>query len=67
VCVEGACEQLDWGWDVELVGEEEQELVLTCSLLLEWSIWSLGGRYFWIWFQAYGFYDLYNFLLSLLD
>jgi len=22
-CVEGACEEVDWGWDVELVGEEE--------------------------------------------
>ena len=34
-CVEGACEEVDWGWDVEFVGEEEQEIVLTLSLLLE--------------------------------
>ena len=26
--VEGVCEELEWGWDVELVGEEEQEVVL---------------------------------------
>ena len=25
-CVEGACEDVDCGWDVELVGEEEQEV-----------------------------------------
>jgi hypothetical protein len=29
-----------------LVGEEEQEAVLTLSLLLVWSILGLGGRYF---------------------
>ena len=22
-CVEGACEEVDWGWDVELIGEED--------------------------------------------
>ena len=33
-----ACEGLDWGWDVELVDEEEQEVVLTLTLLLEWLI-----------------------------
>ena len=27
-CVDGYCEEVDWGWDVELVGEEEQEVVL---------------------------------------
>ena len=45
-CVEGACEEVDWGWDVELVGGEEQEVVLALSLLLEWSILGLGGRSF---------------------
>ena len=45
-CVEGAYEEVDGGWDVELVGEEEQGVVLTLSLLLEWSILGLGGRYF---------------------
>jgi len=30
-CVEGARE-VDWGWDVELVGEEKQEVVLTFEL-----------------------------------
>ena len=44
--VEGACEEVDWGWDVELVGEKEQEVVLILILLLEWSILGLGGRYF---------------------
>ena len=43
-CVEGSCEELDWGWDAELVGEEEQEVVLTSSLLLGWSILNLGRR-----------------------
>jgi hypothetical protein len=43
-CVEGACEEVDWGWDVELVGEEEQEVALTLSLLPEWLILGLGGR-----------------------
>ena len=33
-----ACEEFDWGWDAELVGEEEQEVVLTLTLLLEWLI-----------------------------
>ena len=27
-CVEGAFEEVDWGWDAELAGEEEQEVVL---------------------------------------
>ena len=45
-CVEGACEEVDGGWDVELVGEKEQEVVLSLSLLLEWSILGGGGRYF---------------------
>ena len=27
-CVEGACEEVDWGWDAELVGEEEQAVAL---------------------------------------
>ena len=40
-CVEGACEEVDWGWDVELAREEEQEVVLTLSLVLEWSILGL--------------------------
>ena len=52
-CVEGACGEVDWGWDVELIGEKEQEGVLILSLLLEWSILGLGGRYFVIWFQVY--------------
>ena len=43
-CVEGALEEVDWGWDVELVGKEDQEVVLTLSSLLEWSILGLGGR-----------------------
>jgi len=61
-CVDGACEEVDWCWDVELVGEEEQEVVLTFSLLLEWLIrWEI---LFWIWFQLYDFDDLYNFLRS---
>ena len=44
--VEGACEEVDSAWNVVLVGEEEQELVLILILLLEWSILGLGGRYF---------------------
>ena len=63
-CVEGSCEELDWGWDAELVGEEEQEVVLALSLLLGWSILNLGRRYF---FQVRDFYDLYDFLRSLFD
>ena len=31
---------------MELVGEEDQEVVLSLSLLLERSILGLGGRYF---------------------
>jgi len=31
-CVEGACEEVDWGWDVELVVKEEQGVVLTFEL-----------------------------------
>ena len=27
-CVEGAREEVDWGWDVKPVGEEEWEVVL---------------------------------------
>ena len=42
---------------MELVREEEREVVLSLSLLLEWSILGLGGRYF---FQVYDFYDLYD-------
>ena len=34
-CDEGAYEELDWGWDVKLVGEEEQEVVLTLSCCLD--------------------------------
>ena len=45
-CVEGACEKVVWGWDVELVGEEAQEVFLTLSLLLKWSILGLGRRCF---------------------
>ena len=33
-CVEGACEEVDWGWDVELVGEEEQQEVVLVDLEL---------------------------------
>ena len=32
-CVEGACEEVDWGWLVELIGEEEPEVVLTLSFV----------------------------------
>ena len=46
LCIEGTCEEVDCNWDVELVGGEEQEVVLTLTLLLEWSILGLGGRYF---------------------
>jgi len=63
-CVEGACEEVDWGWDVEFVGEEEQEIVLTLSLLLEWT--SMGDT-FWISILVYDFYNLYHFLRSLFD
>ena len=56
-CVEGACEEVDWGWDVELVGEEEQEVALTLNLLLEWPILGLGRRYF---FQVYDFTTFYD-------
>ena len=38
--------EVDWGWDVELIGEKEQEVVLIWSLRLEWSILGLGGSYF---------------------
>jgi len=31
-CVEGAYEEVDRGWDAELVGEEEQQVVLTFEL-----------------------------------
>jgi len=31
-CVEGACEEVDWVWDVERVDKEEQEIVLTFEL-----------------------------------
>ena len=47
-CVEGAHEELDWGWDVELVGEEGG---LSLGLLLDWSLWGLNGRYFFISFS----------------
>ena len=50
-CVEGAREELDWGWDVELVGEEGQELGLSLSLLLEWLLLGLNGRYFFVSFS----------------
>ena len=53
-CVEGACEGVDWNWDVELVGEEEQEVASV-------------GYTFWIWFRVYDFYDLYDFSRSLFD
>ena len=62
--VEGACEEVDSAWNVVLVGEEEQEVVLTLSLLLEWSILGLGGRYV---FSVYDFYDLYDFLQFIFD
>ena len=48
---------------MELVGEEEQEVVLILSLL-EWSILGLDGRYF---FQVHDCYDLYDFLQSLFE
>ena len=43
--VEGAREELDWGRDVELVGEG-QEVGLSLSLLLEWSLWASMGDTF---------------------
>ena len=47
VCaVEGACEEVECGWGLELVDEEEPEVVLTLSLLLERSILGLGGKTF---------------------
>ena len=42
------------GWDVKLVGDEEQEVASV-------------GYSFWIWFQVYDFYDLYEFLRLLFD
>ena len=39
------------GWDMELVGEEEQEVALV-------------GYTFWIWFQAYDFDDFYDRFLT---
>ena len=50
-CLEGACEELDWGWDVGLVGEEGQEAGLSLSLLLEWSLLGRNGRYFFVSFS----------------
>ena len=65
VCaVEGACEEVECDWDLELVDEEEQEVVLTLNLLLEWSILGLAGRYP---FQVFDCYDLYDFPQFLLD
>ena len=66
-CVEGACEEVDWGWDVELVDGEEQGVVLTLRLLLELSIWASVGHTIWILLQLYDFHDLYTFLQSLFD
>ena len=40
--VDGACDEVDWGWEVELIGED-QEVVLNLSLLLERSILGLCG------------------------
>ena len=57
-CIEGTREEVYCNGDVELVGEEEQEVVLTLSLLLEWSILGLNGRYF---FQVYDSCDLDDF------
>ena len=46
VCaVEGACEEVECGWGLEVVDEEEQEAVLMLSLLLEWSILGLAERF----------------------
>ena len=39
------------GWDMELIGEEEQEVALV-------------GYTFWIWFQAYDFDDFYDRFLT---
>ena len=43
-CVEGACEEIDWGLGIELVGEEEQEVVLVDFKLVAFSgrFWALG-------------------------
>ena len=51
-CVEGACEEVDWNWEVELVGEEEQEVVLTMGLY-----WASVGDTSWMIFSP--FYNLY--------
>ena len=48
-CLEGAREELDWGWDVGLLGEEGREAGL--SLLLEWSLLGRNGRYFFVSFS----------------
>ena len=44
------------GWDVELVGANEEEQ----------GVASVGYT-FGIWFQVYDFYDLYDFLPSIFD
>ena len=31
-CVQGACEEVDWGRDVELAGEEEEQEVITVMI-----------------------------------
>ena len=41
-CGEGACEGVDWGWDVYLVGKDEQKVASV-------------GYTSWIWFQVYDF------------
>jgi len=60
-CVEGACEEVDWGWDVELVSEEEQEVVLALSLLLEWLILGFSGRHFFTVYDFMIFTTFYDF------
>ena len=55
--VEGACEEVDWGWDVELVGKEKQEVVLVDLELVAWMVEfrPLGEA-----FQVYDFNDVYD-------
>lgn len=57
-----ACEGLDWCWDVGLVGEEEQEVVLTLTSLFRWSIF--GRR--WEIFFGFGSWIMI-FIRSLFD
>ena len=39
-CVEGACEEVDLGWDAELVGEEEQAVASA-----RYTFFEFGSRF----------------------